>query len=250
MMSKRSKQLAANVRHRIDHHEPKKLWFKPTPGKASDVLSPDDFDSYLKKHPDIRIILYGRDSTRQQYHKHNLDVLKKVLRGAVRKRGKSVIASFWAITSGWAIVDNRAKLLAAIKLAKQQNKPTIVLTTAANRYLRHEYYKSTNPLLPTTTEWNILKGWAGDIPLVTLLPPDMSESKVLSQCIKWGMKIKNRKGGRKKKAQAGYKKQIRIEKLPQVLKLYYHGSSLYAISKQVDVAWSTIKDWIVKYAKR
>ena len=82
-MSKRSKQLAANVRRRIDHHEPKKLWFEYRPVKASDYLC--SLDSYLAKYSDVLVILYGRESTRQQCRKHNLDVLKKVLRGAAEK---------------------------------------------------------------------------------------------------------------------------------------------------------------------
>lgn len=223
----------------------RQMKLRARPAKASNYLH--SLDSYLRKHPDIQVIIYERVSAGEPARRNNLTVQDIVLLGVVKKRHLPVIRVFREIGPGWVKHDDRLVLIEAIKLAKQQSKKTIILALMANRFLRHEYYTPTTPYLPDDTEWKIVKDWAGDIELITFLEPDMPESEVRSRHIKWGLQTKNPRGGRPKSRKAGYKKRIKDKKSPQALKLYQQGIAIRGISKLIDAPESTIKDWVTKH---
>jgi hypothetical protein len=93
------------------------------------------------------------------------------------------------------------QLVPAIELARKHG--AALLAESTDRYLRHHDYKSTNPVPPTDDQFRALAELAGDVPLVTVLPPDATHGEVRSQQIKRGQQAKGRKGGRPTKARPG-----------------------------------------------
>ncbi|MCP4610307.1 MAG: helix-turn-helix domain-containing protein [Planctomycetes bacterium] len=85
------------------------------------------------------------------------------------------------------------------------------------------------------------------MPLLTLLNPDMPLDEVRGYQSKWGRQAKGNKGGRPKKNKPGYKKQIRLEKLPCVLRLHNKDMSLGKIAAKTDIPKPTVWYWIKKY---
>lgn len=216
-----------------------------TPAQAADYLC--SLEWYLEKYGHPWVVIYVRESRRWQYRRHNLLVQKKIARRACWLNRLRIICTIGEVCSGWIEnADERLALIRAIQIASQQKKPTIVLAVAPDRLLRNVDYTSTHPVSPTKDEWKALRELAGNVPLVTLLNPDMTEKEIHGQRIKWGMYFKGHTGGRKRKAKPGEIKNRRIEMLPQVLKLYRKGVTVYRINKNTGIACSTIRDWLRK----
>ncbi len=224
---------------------------KSKPAKASEYLH--HLDEYHEKHPDIQAEIYCRVSERMQGYKHNLDTYEKKLRRELQKRNIPVVGCFREICSGWVLNDDRFALVYAVKKAKKHKAKitTVLVASSSDRFLRNKYFTTKKPdILPTEAEFEELKKLTCDVPLVTLLDPDMPPNKVRGYQSKWGQQAKGNRGGRPKKNKPGYKKQIRLEKLPRVLRMHNKNISLGDISAVTDIPKPTVWYWIKKYGDK
>lgn len=203
---------------------------------------------YHKQHPDMIALIYARVSTGAQGYKRNLDTYEKVLHRKLKKLNIPVIGYYPEISSGW-ILDYDERLALANATKEAINKKTVIVAPSADRFLRNRNFNTkTNPdVLPTEAEFEKLKKLTRNVPLVTLLHPDMPPMEVRSWQTKWGQKVKGNNGGRPIQKRPGYKKMRRDKKLPTVLKLLKRGKNPTEIAKKVRVARSTISDWIEKH---
>ncbi len=103
-----------------------KYGIKFKPAKASNYLY--SLVEYLKRYPDIVVIIYCRVSARMQGHKGNLDNHEKVLRRILRKLNIPVIGCYREISSGWVLNDDRLALINAVKEAKKYKGKKEVVT--------------------------------------------------------------------------------------------------------------------------
>lgn len=219
------------------------------PAKASNYLH--HLGKYHKKHPDIQAIIFCRVSARMQRYKRNLDTYEKLLRRRLKKRKIPVVGCYREVSSGWIFdPEKRYGLTNAIEKLKELNDDkTVIVAASTDRFLRNKNFhtKRHMDILPTVSDFEQLKKLTGDIPLLTLLHPDMPPRKVRGYQILWGQKAKGNKGGRPKGDKPvnkpGYKKNIWREKSPRVLQLHKKGVSIRKISKLIGVAKSTVYGW-------
>lgn len=218
------------------------------PAKASEYLH--HLKEYHKKHPNMKVVLYLRDSTRAQGHKKNLDTYEKVLRKKLKKLNVPVIGCYREISSGWVLNGDRERLVIAARKARKYG--AVILAPSTDRFLRSRSFNTqTNPdVLPTEGEFEELKKLTCGVPLVTLLHPDMPPMEVRGYQTRWGQKAKGNKGGRPKINKPGYKKQRRLEKLLRVLRLHNRGATLGDIMALTDTPKSTVRYWIFKYTDK
>ncbi|MFZ0035118.1 MAG: helix-turn-helix domain-containing protein [Sedimentisphaerales bacterium] len=224
---------------------------KSPPGKASKYIH--HLDEYLKQHPDIEALIYGRDSTCAQNYKRNLKTQKKVLRRELGQRAIPIVSHYYnEVSSGWVLDKKRWALVDAVEEAKKLIKKgiqAVIVAPSTDRFLRNrDFHTKERPdLLPTEAEFEKLKELTCNIPLATLLHPDMPPREVRSYQTKWGQEAKGNKGGRPEKKGPGYKKRRRIRKRGRVIWLYKQGTAVCDIARKTNVKQSTINDWIVKY---
>lgn len=220
--------------------------------KASKYLH--HLKKYFKKHPDMRVVIYCRVSACMQGCKGNLMTYKKLLRRRLKKLGIHIIGRCHCeVSSGWNMdFDKRPALKQAIEKAQKhiaRGKNVVIVAASSDRFLRNKDYTTNQPdLLPTKAEFEELKELTCNIPLATLLNPDMPPKQARGIQSKWGQKAKRNQGGRPRKKAQGYKKQEKLEKLPIVLRLYKKGRKVCEITFKTGIKRSTIKDWIKKYA--
>ena len=216
------------------------------PAQASEYLY--QLKEYHKQHPDMTVLIYVRVSTGAQGYRGNLDTYEKVLRSELKKLNIPVIGCYREVSSGW-ILDYGERLVLAHATKEAIKQKAVIVAPSADRFLRNRDFntKTNQDVLPTEAEYEQLKKLTCGVPLVTLLPPDMSPRKIRGYQSKWGQRVKDSKGGRPKKNEQGYLKQRRNEKLPQVLRRRKKGESLGAISKSTGVPKSTVADWVRRY---
>jgi len=204
-------------------------------------------DSILIKNPDIPVIPYYRVSTKDQERKGNLqdgidDLIKKLLARRVNIAPKS----FCEVRNGTRLNGGRA-LREARKYAKKIGG--VVVTVHLNRFIRPpNFHPTLNPMprypLSTLKE---LQGFFGRTPFCTLADPDLPENEVRSEQTKRGMKAKGNMGGRKKtkpKCKPGEKKAKRVRLQARAITLREGGYKLDEIAIMIDVAVSTVYDWV------
>jgi DNA invertase Pin-like site-specific DNA recombinase len=216
------------------------------PAKARDYLY--HLADYHKQHPDMVAIIYCRESACMQDYNDNGKSHKRVLRRKLKKLNIPIVGYFYEVCSGKKLNEEREALIKAVQKAKKYSNAVIV-TTSSDRLLRHKAYHSVkNPnILPTVADFEQLKELTGNIPLLTLLDPDMPPMEVRGYQSKWGQRAKGDKGGRPRKKVAGYKKKQRTQKLDRVIRLYNKGKKRSEIAYRTGMKLGTINDWIVKY---
>jgi hypothetical protein len=220
------------------------------PAKASDYLH--HLADYYKQHPDMQAIIICRVSACMQAYKLNLNTYEKLLRRKLKKRNIPVVGCFREVSSGWILdSEKRHGLTNAVKQAKdliENGKDMVIVAASADRFLRNKYYTTNKPnILPTEEDYGKLKELTCNVPLLTLLDPDMPPMEVRGYQTRWGQKTKRSKGGRPRKKVAGYKKIQREQKLGIVLKLWEKGKKISEIAYKTGTKLGTINDWIVKY---
>jgi hypothetical protein len=220
--------------------------------KASEYLY--HLKEYHKQHPDMRALIYPRVSSGAQGYNGNLDTYEKVLRRKLKKLNIPVVGCYCEVSSGWILNEDRWALAKAVKKARRyirKGKPVVIISTSSDRFLRsRDFNTKTNPdVLPTEAEFEKLKKLTRNVPLGTLLHPDMPPRKVRSYQTKWGQKGKGNSGGRPKINKPGYKKKRRIQKLPRVLRLRKKGASWGKINALTGIPKTTAADWVKKYGK-
>jgi len=217
------------------------------PAKASKYLH--RLKDYYKKHPDMQVMGYGRVSRRPQKDKCNLDTYNIILRRKCKKRGIPFVGYFGEQNSGRIFdYEKREELIKAVKKAERlikRGKDIAILAPSTDRFLRNRKYTPQNRLLPIEEDFKKLMELTHNVPLLTLLHPDMPLDEVTSYHTKWGQRVKGNKGGRPKINKPGYKKKRRLEKLPIVRQLSREGKTLAQIAAQMpDVPKVTIWYWL------
>ncbi len=247
-MNRRKRALAKRLRRQARINS---ISGKSKPAKASKFLH--HLDEYLKNHPFTVALIYCRVSACMQGYKRNLDTIEQVLRRALKHRNIPVVGCYREVRSGWILDHKRGALVQAVeKVKKYKGKRTVVIvTTSSDRFLRNrDFHTQERPdILPTEEDFERLIGLTGDVPLLTLLHPDMPSHKVRGIQSKWGQRAKGNKGGRHRKRFPGYKKKRREQKLTTLMSLNRRGKTLSYIVAKTGVARSTIKDWIEKYGQ-
>jgi len=206
------------------------------PGKARKYIS------LFRIKPGDKVIIACRVSTGPQEDKMNLDDQERFLRRQVERSGGTVIGVVKRSISGvdpfW--------LGKAVALAKKTG--TIILAESTDRFIRHPSYHSKNE-----PDWQArhidldrLRYVADGVELMTFLDPEATPGEVRSHQTRRGQQLKGRVGGRPKKQEAGYKKRRREELLPEVRELRKQGKSQRQISREINVAQSTIHGWLSK----
>ena len=216
-----------------------------TTGRASNYLH--HAEVYFRQHPDMRVILYIRNSSRTARQRLNHIIHETVLRNWVEKRNVPILGEpFVEFKSGRGLNHNRKELLKAVRLARKHK--AVIITTCTNRYLRNKNKQADIP--PTQQEFDTLIKLTRGVPLLTLLHPDLPPSRVRSRLTKWGQRIKGNKGGRTPKQKAGYFKQRRMKLRPLALK-YFHDEKIIIseIARMIDVPRSTVDRWIKTHPK-
>ena len=240
---RKKRLVAANVRRRLRER------YLPDSkiAKASEYLH--HLKKYLKQHPDMRALIYARDSTGAQAYRRNLDTYEKVLRRKLKKLNIPVVGYYSETSSGW-ILDYDERLVLANATKKAIKQKAVIVAPSADRFLRNRDFntKTNSDVLPTKAEYEKLKLLTRNVPLVTLLHPDMLPMRVRSWQTKWGQNIKGNKGGRPKVNKPGYMKQRRLEELPRVLQLRKNGTSWGDIFSLTGIPKTTAADWVRKYS--
>jgi hypothetical protein len=203
------------------------------PAKASGYLL------YYPKiaRPGLRVVVYLRVSSRDQYRKRKMRSQERWVLMMLRKAGADVRGIYREVGSGWsACLD---QLTAAAEFAASQG--AVLVAESACRFLRSILFKhdATDPIQPHTHEWEKLRTKTNGVTLATLLHPDMHWREVRGH---------QRKRGRGVRCTAGQKKRQREKLLPEVLKLRWWDHSYREIQGQTSVPWRTVRDWIKKYA--
>lgn len=220
---------------------------KSETAQASDYLY--HCKSYLRKYPGTLVILYIRVSTGAQKYKHNLETLETILRSKLKKYKSSIVGCYRDVSSGWILNDDRRILINAAEKARKLmklGKNVLIITTSADRFLRHVDWTPQNNILPTQKMFKKLAELTFNVPLATLLHPNKQQNGkgVRSYQAKWGQLIKGNKGGRPKKRIPGYKKKRRLEKLEQLKELCLKRKTLAQIAAQMpDIPKPTLWYW-------
>ena len=245
-VSKRKRKLAKKLRRQARLNS---ISVPSTPATASQYLH--YLDTYHKQHPDMVAEIYCRVSAGMQGRKGNLNTHEKILRSKLKQRNIPVVGCHCEVSSGWILDHNRGALVQAVKEAKQRKAHTVIVTTSSDRYVRNRNFhtKERPEILPTEEDFKKLVELTCNVPLVTLLNPDMPPHKVRGIQSKWGQRAKGNKGGRPRKRKPGYKKKRRAQKLTTVMWLNKRGKTLSDIVDKTGVARSTVKDWIEKYGE-
>jgi len=214
--------------------------------------------------PGDKVVLWCRVSMHTQARRGNLAKQEAYLRRELEKLGAVVIAVYYCVGSGWdpswlATYPNR-KLntnepgvmsqtgAAAVVFAKQHGAR--IVATTVDRLARSPHYHSVKHKDYQVTEAGLtdLAWWAEGVPLVTLLDPDALPHEVRAfQGIVGQLGDKRCKGGRPRINRPGYKKQVRLEKLPRVLRLHQSNWSLRNITTITDVPLETVRRWVVSH---
>ena len=216
----------------------------------STIATPSDYIYHLetdyKKHPDMVAILYCRVSHRSQ--KEHLTTYENILRTELKRLGVPVLDCYSEIVSGWEF--NRYKLKMAVSKA-QDDPRAVILATSTDRFLRASKYKKEKPdTLPTVADFESLLEETGDVPLLTLLNPDMSPRKAHTMEIKWGKEANGKVNvGRPKKKKPGYKKKHRQLNIERARELYDSGVSIRDIGSELETPSSTVHGWLNRRLK-
>lgn len=216
------------------------------PARASKYLQ--WLNKYYGKHHKIKAILYLRVSAKSQNYKKNLRNQEKVLRWKLRQLGIPVVGCFSEVISGWITDHNRGVLRQAVRKAKKYRN-VVIVATSADRFLRSKRFHTKNDpdVLPNKAEFERLQKLTQDMPLITLLHPDMPWKEVRGYYTRWGQRVKGSKGGRPILKTPGWTKRRRRNQLPRVRKLQKKGKNVTEIAGMLKEPRQTIKDWIERY---
>ncbi|HBG26945.1 MAG: hypothetical protein A2Y10_12350 [Planctomycetes bacterium GWF2_41_51] len=238
-MSRRSLGLGIRVRAWIASEQP---------ANANDYLF--QLEPYLQNHPNAHIIIYLRESTPAQ--KWNLQNQIKSLQKELAKYNNPIVAYYTEIFSGKSINGLRTDLLAAVDKTQElieQGKEAIIVAVSTDRFLRHLEWMPQYNRQPTAKDFQKLQVLTRNVPLCTLIKPNEQQNGVggITSCYtKMGQDAKNKKGGRPRKNNQGYKKERRHKYLISVIELRKAGNSWRRIENITGVKKSTAVDWCKK----
>ena len=194
---------------------------------------------------ETKVVLCVRVSSHLQEKSKNLDDQEWNLREQAGKAGLKVVGVVDHVGSGvdpiWLVV--------AAEYAREHD--AVLLAETVDRYIRHPGYHSVdNPeaqARKTDLEW--LTALVMGIQLYTHLDPDATPGEVRAYQIERGQRMKNNKGGRPKGKKVS-KKQRREELQGKAVELRRQGCSLREIARRLQIAHSTIHNWLSGFAKQ
>ena len=182
------------------------------------------------------VVLYLRVSAPTQ--KDDLPHQRINLEMEVEKRGFTVIAVFEETASGW--MDHRTGFGLAILKGRAAN--AVLVAESLNRFWRCWRYRSERKMPPLNIfEIKRLMAEADGVQLATLFHPDTPPKKEHGQQTKRGQVGKGNYGGRP--VERFPKKARRLAKKPKAIASRKEGFSYRCISRQLNIPWSTIRDW-------
>lgn len=191
------------------------------------------------------VVLYLRVSARNQTD--NLQHQKAELIAAVKQKDCPIVGIFEEVVSGWleAVSDyneSRAEFFRAILKAKQTG--AVVVALSMDRFYRRRRHHG--KLLPLTVfHLKRLLLNADGVNLATLKHPDTPPDQVHKEHTERGQAWTGHYGGRPRRT----KKKRRESLLPVVLQMWREGGSYRRIGREVNVSWSTVRDWVKDYGK-
>lgn len=205
--------------------------------KSPDPARPSEYFRWLDEIAPCDVVLFARESSRQQHARGNLDCQIERLRRQLRGRGFKVLKVFDEIGSGW--LPNRPALELAVEFARRHN--AIVIAEATNRYVRPYYYHPRSfPNAPYLDSGLKRIARIGDgVTLATFLHPDTPEREVRSYQTRRGISERARAA-----RPAGYKKARRDSMAPRAVRLAMAGLTIREVAEVLDVHPATIGRWI------
>jgi len=204
------------------------------------------FKNFRKAHPNVPFVLVARVSSRDQHRKGQIRPQCWNLYESAINSGAKIIKVFEEVGSGSEEVANRLIMVAA-KCAKWEGACLLVESVA--RLLRSPKYSFFNQdQQPTDAELKAVVTEL-DVPISTLLHPDASPEETRAFETMRGLRYSKAKSGRPRKRLPGYKRKIRDELHPIVMKLHNAGESYRKIEAKTGIKVSTARGWILAQLK-
>jgi hypothetical protein len=198
------------------------------PGKASDFI-----DTWDTLKPGDKVILALRESHPEQWPQID-DQEFLVLRPALKAIGVKVIGVIDRLGHGVVPIWLNRSAARAEKLGAK------IVAESTDRLIRpSDYSKYNQEAQARTDDLEELRFYTLGVPLVTFVHPDASPSEVRAhQSSRSG-----KKGGRRPKPPAGYKKRRRKQMRPIARRMTRRGYSLNDIAAETGLPRSTIQRW-------
>jgi hypothetical protein len=219
-------------------------------GGLRESLLPGDARRVLRHADDEiqrgdRVVLACRVSERVQNHRGNLNDSERSLRKYVAARGATVVGVVRTVGSG----QHATWVRRGAELCKEHGAK--LLAESTDRLIRSARFDTEDApdAQANDQELGYLNVMLDGVVAATVLPPDAPARNVRSFQRRRGQVEKGAKGGRPRNAVPGYKKQRRLEKLPEVLQLHAAGQSLGQIEDSTGVPKQTVREWIKKSAE-
>lgn len=198
-------------------------------GKASDYFSYDNI-----KTGDIFVVAC-RVSGREQDRSNKLKRQVSNLRKHIIDRGGIVVGVVAVVESGW----DPMWLAQAAAIAKKHGGKIAV--ECVNRAIRSSAYHSERD--PTaqarTPELEYMKSCLDGVEITSMLDPDASAGEERGYQTRRGQSESGNKGGKPMR-----KKNRRKKLKPEAIRLQQIGESIAGISRLLNVAESTVRDWL------
>lgn len=194
---------------------------------------PSDYFTPIEDVEPCPVVLWARESTRQQDAAGHLNWQRTLYRNKLREMGFTFLRSYCEIGSGWRRY--RPTLVEACSHARRNG--AVLATEAVNRLLRpdryHSVYNVDADYEYDELEWitNITKG----LTVATFFHPDMPEREVHGHQIQRGLMKPAPRGETKAKNEA-----LR----QSVLAMFAEGYSQAEIKRRTGLPSSNISRWI------
>jgi hypothetical protein len=142
----------------------------------------------LESYPDVDILVYNRVSSYKSAGKRKEKLKEKTdaLIEEIRKLAPNNLLRVVTGVEKGKMSEPRRKLLEAVKEAKSQRWPMILVAADHSRFIRSEAFdnETNRKALPTPEEFAQLSAMTGTLILATLLDPAMEERQLHSEATK------------------------------------------------------------------
>jgi DNA invertase Pin-like site-specific DNA recombinase len=210
------------------------------------LVKPSDFILFLDSlEVGTLVVLYIRVSSRSQAV--NLRDSMENLRREVARRGLVVLGAYREIVPGWEEMhgDKWGRRAFEKAVYKAQAASAVVVAESVDRFRRAfspKWRENHRQASLTVMEMKRLMDEVDGVRLATLLHPDMPPKGVSSAQTKRGQAGKGNYGGRPKRKHP--KKEERLTKKPLAIEMRKGGYSYRRIARELNVPWSTVRDWV------
>lgn len=205
------------------------------PGKASDYFA------HFETLNATDAVLYCRVSSSRQHQNTNLADQERSLKRVLERLGVIVHVTYGCIESGWDNDHWMDRATLAYAAAEAEKLGAVLVFESTSRAIRSIWYHPSrnNHAQPTKAEYEKFLQITKGAKLATIAHPDITPEAERGLQSRRGMTEKNKKGGR-----PITKKRRREIKKPKAIELRKSGKSIAAISREIQVPESTIRDWV------